>query len=169
MSYLNGLRLHFAGKFQTNVSTVNNDAFHFNNAEFKAQYQQMQGPNMSPPNGWFNPQGDGTFRLLGCTITAAHLPTGAVDPSDPVLSHIVADSDTAVPGKLVDLDPEQQLTSQIFGLSVRIADTQGNTLMRGDFEPSAFSDIWDRGLQAGGGDTNAGAYWQSVLTNLVVG
>ncbi len=166
MSYLSGLRLHFAGKFQTNVSTVNNDAYHFNNAAFKAQYQQMQGPNMSPPNGWFNPQGDGTFHLLGCTVTSAHLPTGAVASSDPVLGHVVADSDTTVPGKLVDLDPEQQLTSQIFGLTVRIADTDGNTLMSGDFEASAFYDIWDRGLQAGGGDTNAGAYWQSVLTNL---
>ncbi len=166
MSYLSGLRLHFSGQFQTNVSTVNNDAAHFNNAAFKAEYQQMQGPNMSPPNGWFNPQGDGTFRLLGCRITAAHLPSGEVTATDPVLSYIVADSDTAVPAKLVDLDPEQQLTSQIFGLSVRIADAAGNTLMRGDFEPSAFTDIWDRGLTPGGGDTNAGAYWQSVLTNL---
>ncbi len=166
MSYLSGLRLHFAGQFQTNVSTVNNDAFHFNNAAFKPEYQQMQGAHMTPANGWFNPEGDGSFRLLGCTITSAHLPSGEVAATDPVLSHIIADSDTAVPAKLVDLDPEQQLVSQIWGLTVRIADENGKTLMRGDFEPSAFTDIWDRGLQQGGGDTNAGACWQSVLTNL---
>lgn len=38
--------------------------------------------------------------------------------------------------------------------------------MQGEFEPSAFFDIWDRGLKGGGGDTNAGACWQSVLTDV---
>ena len=165
MSYLSGLRLHFSGQFQANVSTVNNDAFHFNNAAFKPEYQQMQGPRMTPPNGWFNPEGDAAFRLLGCRVTAAVLP-GGIGAGDPVLTCLLADSDSAVPGKLVDLDPEQQLTSEIWGLTVRITDTKGNTLMRGEFEPSAFIDIWDRGLGTGGGDTNAGACWQSVLTDL---
>lgn len=36
ISYLNALRLHFAGRFQANVSTVNNHPAHFNNAAFKA-------------------------------------------------------------------------------------------------------------------------------------
>ena len=169
MSYLSGLRLHFAGQFQTNVSTVNNDAFHFNNAEFKPEYQQMQGEGMTPPNGWFNPEGDGAFRLLGCAVTSADLPSGEVTDADPILTHIIADSDLAAPAKLVDLDPEQQLVSQIWGLTVRIADAQGDTLLSGEFEPCAFTDIWDRGLTTGGGDTNAGACWQSVLTNLVWG
>lgn len=167
MSYLSDLRLHFSGKFQANVSTVNNDAFHFNNAEFKPEYQQMEGDGMHPPNGWFNPEGDAAFRLLGCVVTSAQLPSGRVGTTDPVLNCIIADSDTAVPGKLVDLDPEQQLVSQIWGLTVRIADHNGNTLMRGEFEPSAFADIWSRALKAPkGSDTNAGACWQSVLTSL---
>ncbi len=71
MSYLNPLRLHFAGRFQANVSTVNNDPAHFNNAGFQQSYQQMQGQNMNPPNGWFNPQGDAAWRFLGCAITSA--------------------------------------------------------------------------------------------------
>lgn len=29
MSYLNALRPHFAGQFQTHISTVNNDPAHF--------------------------------------------------------------------------------------------------------------------------------------------
>ena len=169
MSYLNPLRLHFSGQFQTNVSTVNNDAAHFDNAAFKDSYQDMEGDGMQPPNGWFNPQGDAAFRLLGCTIGSAFIDGGAVLPSDPVVGYIVADSDGSVPGKLVDLDPEQQLVSQIWGLQVRIADSAGNTLMRGDFEPAAFIDIWDRATGRGGGDTNAGAMYQSVLTNLVWG
>lgn len=166
MSYLNALRLHFAGQFQSNVSTVNNDPGHFDNASFKARYQHMEGNHMIPPNGWFNPQGDAAFRLLGCTVNSAWMPSGQVTGSDPVLGYIVADSDGSVPAKLVDLDPEQQLVSQIWGLKVRIADADGNTLMQGDFEPAAFMDIWDRATGSGSGDIGAGAAYQSVLCNL---
>jgi len=166
MSYLNALRLHFAGQFQSNVSTVNNDPGHFDNASFKARYQNMEGNGMVPPNGWFNPQGDAAFRLLGCTVNSAWMPSGQVTSSDPVLGYIVADSDGSVPAKLVDLDPEQQLVSEIWGLTVRIADGAGNTLMQGDFEPAAFMDIWDRATGSGSGDIGAGAAYQSVLWNL---
>ena len=50
MSYLNALRLHFAGRFQANLSTVNNGPGHFDNAIFKPRYQDMQGPGMVLPN-----------------------------------------------------------------------------------------------------------------------
>jgi hypothetical protein len=164
MSYLNPLRLHFAGKFQANVSTVNNDPGHFDNQTFIPSYQELQ--TATTANGWFNPQGDATWRLFGCTVTAAWLPSGAVT-SDPVLQCIVADSGTQAPAKLVDLDSEQQLVSEIWGMQVRIADSSGNTLMSGDFEPAAFLDIWDRAIGAeSGGDVDAGAAYQSVLTNL---
>jgi hypothetical protein len=39
MSYLNPLRVNFAGKFKAAPSTVNNDPTHFNNATFRPQYQ----------------------------------------------------------------------------------------------------------------------------------
>jgi hypothetical protein len=169
MSYLNTLRLHFAGQFQCNVSTVNNDPGHYDNAIFQPSYQTLQGPNFNPPNGWFNPQGDAAFRLLGCTVTGAWTPAGAVPSSDPVTGYIVADADDRVPAKMVDLDPEQQLVSEIWGLEVRIADQAGNTMMRGQFEPAAFLDIWDRATGSSGGDTIAGAMYQSVLTGLVWG
>ncbi|HEY0106252.1 MAG TPA: hypothetical protein VGB91_09225, partial [Rhizomicrobium sp.] len=167
MSYLNQLRLHFAGQFQSNISTVNNDPAHFDNAGFQSTYQKPQGPGMHPPNGWFSPQGDAAFRLLGCTVTGAWLPSGPVAASDPVLSSLIADSDSQAPAKLVDLDSEQQLVSQIWGLQVRIADSHGHTLLRGDFEPAAFIDIWDRAIGASsGGDANGSAIYQSVLGNL---
>ncbi|MGA2127469.1 MAG: hypothetical protein ABSG76_15110 [Xanthobacteraceae bacterium] len=166
MSYLNALRLHFAGRFQANVSTVNNDPAHFDNATFLPSYQDMQGKNMNPPNGWFSPQGDAAWRFLGCTVTSAWMPSGRVPASDPVLGYIVADSDGMVPAKLADLDSEQQLVSEIWGLQVRIATADGTTLLRGDFLPAAFMDIWDRALGSGGGDADAGAMYQSALTNL---
>lgn len=166
MSYLNALRLHFAGRFQANVSTVNNDPGHFDNADFQPSYQQRQ--DGSALNGWFNPQGDAAWRLLGCRVTSAWTPDGEA-AADPVLACIVADSDNRVPAKLVDLDSEQQLVSEIWGLQVRIADSHGNTLLCGDFEPAAFTDIWDRATASAGGDTIAGAMYQSVLSRLVWG
>lgn len=163
MSYLNALRLHFAGRFQANVSTVNNDPAHFHNAAFLPSYQDMQ--TSQAPNGWFNPQGDAAWRLLGCRVTSAWMPAGAVGPGDPVLEAIVADSDSRPPAKLVDLDSEQQLVSEIWGLQVRIATADGTTLLAGDFEPAPFIDIWDRST-GGTDDAAAGAMYQSVLTRL---
>ena len=46
MSYLGGTRLAFAGRFQADVSTVNNDPAHFHNSAFQPGYQDMQGANM---------------------------------------------------------------------------------------------------------------------------
>jgi hypothetical protein len=164
MSYLNALRLHFAGQFQANVSTVNNDPNHFNNATFVPSDQQL-GNN----NGWWNPQGDAAFRLLGCQVTSAWMPTGQVPASDPVLSFLIADSDKGPPGKLVDLDSEQQMVSTIWGLTVRIADAQGNSLLQADYVPAAFTDLWGRAAGGGNGDAAYGAMYQSVLQNLVWG
>src|SRR5882724_2369870 len=159
MSYLNPLRMHFAGKFQAGPSTVNNDTTHFNNATFLPEYQKR-------PNGWWNPDGDADWRFIGCQVTAAFLGDGKPVPAgDPFLSCIVADSDTTVAAKIVDLDPQQQLVSQVWGLQVRICDAQGNTLLRGTYDTAAFVDIWDRSA-GGGGDIGAGAAYQSILSDL---
>ncbi|MFN2606952.1 MAG: hypothetical protein ABR511_03500 [Acidimicrobiales bacterium] len=166
MSYLNPLRLHFAGSFQAAISTVNNDPVHFDTATFQPSYQQMQ--TATDPNGWFNPRGSGDWRLIGCRVTAAFGADGApAAADDAVRAMVVADSDRAVPAKLVDLDPEQQLVSTIWGLEVRIATAGGDTVVRGRFSPVAFTDIWDRGHgQGAAGDVGAGAAYQSVLTDL---
>src|SRR3712207_8496379 len=47
MSYLNPLRLHFAGQFQASISTVNNDPVHYDNARFKPQYQDRSEEHTS--------------------------------------------------------------------------------------------------------------------------
>ena len=146
MSYLNPLRLHFFGRFQAAVSTVNNDPANFNNATFVTSDRE-------PPNGGWNPRGDADWRLIGCRITAAWLADGSkAGIDDPVLACSIADSDRRVPAKLVDLDPEQQLVSMIWGLEVRIADARGETLMRGEYAPAAFHDIWGRAVGRVAGD-----------------
>src|SRR5271166_2592123 len=163
MSYLNPLRLHFFGKFQAAVSTVNNDPTHFDNATFKKEYQER---GEGATKGWWNPRGDANWRMIGCKISSAWLGIG--EPAahdDPVLSCSIADSDLTVAAKLVDLDSEQQGVSEIWGLKIRIADAAGNTLMESRYETAAFMNLWLR-WPTGGGDKSGGAMYQSVLTDL---
>ncbi len=167
MSYLGPLRLHFAGAFRAAVSTVNNDPTHFDNAHFLKSFQLPQ--TSTALNGWWNPGGDGTWRLMGCRVTSAYLADGSpAAADDPVRAGIIADSDRAVAAKLVDLDSEQQLVSEVWGLEVRIADASGNTLVRGAYQPAAFADIWDRSA-GGGGDIGGGAAYQSILSGVAWG
>jgi hypothetical protein len=165
MSYLGPLRMHFAGRFQAAPSTVNNDALHYDNTTFLAEYQELGDPQN--PRGWWNPRGDADWRLIECGVTSAWLADGTATASgDPVLGMLVADSDRRPPAKLVDLDPCQQMVSTIWGLEVRIADRQGNTLVRGAYEPAPFFDIWNR-APGRNSDRIACASYQSVITDLV--
>jgi hypothetical protein len=173
VSYLNPLRLHFAGTFEAAVSTVNNDPVHYDSSRFDPSYGlPATGTAL---NGSFNPDGSGNWRLHDCAVTAAFLADGSpVAAADPVLTYLVADSDRRVPAKLVDLDCEQQLVSTIFGLEMRLATASGETLLRGDFAPAAFTDLWDRAQAVpasgpGSGDVAAGAMYQSVLTGVAWG
>jgi hypothetical protein len=51
MSYLNPTRVHFAGLFRADVSTVNNEDLHFNPATFTPNDQDY-GNNTD--NGWWH-------------------------------------------------------------------------------------------------------------------
>jgi hypothetical protein len=42
MSYLSNTRLIFTGRFQADVSTVNNDVRHFDDASFDKVFQEFQ-------------------------------------------------------------------------------------------------------------------------------
>lgn len=164
MTYLAALRVHFAGSFQANPSTVNNEPGHFDDARFQRRFQEPFSGS-GDPNNW-NPRGDGAWRLVGCSVTSAWhgdgTPAGA---GDPLLAALVADSGDRVSAKIADLDPEQQMVSMIFGLEVRIADASGATLVGGRFTPAAFIDIWPRVPGRGGLELFSAAY-QSVLTDL---
>src|ERR1051325_2017712 len=115
MSYLHPLRIHFAGEFIAAPSTINNDVKHFNNAEFDPSFQ-LPGPGTT--NGWWNPQGDHRFELT-CSATTARYGDGtiAAPGSDVALGATVqsAKGVGSPPAKIVDLDPQQQMASMLFG------------------------------------------------------
>jgi hypothetical protein len=164
MSYLGALRVHFAGRFQAAPSTVNNDPTHFNNATFQPEDRLPATPTSA--NGWWNPGGSADWTFISCAVTSAWLGDGsAAASSDAVLGCQVADAGQGPPAKLVDLDPEQQLVSTIWGLRVRLVNVAGSVLLSSTFQPAAFMDIWDR-CPSAQGDELAGATYQSVLTDL---
>ena len=155
MSYLDSPRLHFRGFFQADVSTINNDVRMYQNASFAPEYQQLN------QNGSWNPEGTGIFRFLDCSVTA--MVDGALIP---ITGLTVQNADQRAPGKLVDLDPQQQMVSQIWGMQVRILDAAGKPLLEGDFKPAAFINLWRRQLTGVAQDQQLTAAYQSVLENV---
>jgi hypothetical protein len=86
VTYLGYPRLHFAGLFQADVSTVNNDPDHFDTDRFAARFQKAQ--TATAPNGWWNPRGSGAWRLHNCRVTSALYSDGSLVASpdaDPIV------------------------------------------------------------------------------------
>jgi hypothetical protein len=147
MSYLDSPRLHFRGWFQADVSTINNDVRLYQNSSFVPEYQQLG------QNGSWNPEGTGIFRFLDCPVTSL----------DGITVQNAADR---APGKLVDLDPQQQVASQIWGMQIRLVDAKGNTLVRGEFQRAAFINLWLRQQKGVPMDQKLAASYQSVLESV---
>lgn len=162
MSYLDAPRLHFRGWFQADVSTINNDVRFFQNPSFVPEYQEYN------QNGSWNPEGNGIFRLLDCSVTGGNLDGRRIitPQDDPVIGMLLENADQRAPGKLVDLDPQQQMVSQIWGMQVRLLDAAGKALLAGEYRPAAFCNLWRRQQQGVAGDQQLGANYQSVLDQM---
>lgn len=139
MSYLDSPRLAFAGDFQADVSTVNNDVRHYDNATFEERFQRYsEGPT---ENGWWNPVGGAAFRLLNCRVRSATTVEGAPVEQDEVVGAVIGGSSDRVSAKMVDLDPQWQLSSQLWGLRIEVV-LRDEVLLGGHLRPEGFRDIW---------------------------
>jgi hypothetical protein len=156
MSYLDVPRLHFAGTFRADPSTVNNIPSNYD-------------PNVFRPNPSWNPDGTGQWQFLNCAVQSVVYSDGTVcteSADDPIIGSPVQGTDQPAIAKLVDLDPEQQMVSEIWGFQVQLGSSASDSFV-GDFEVAAFSDIWFRAVDVGGGgDAPMGAFYQSVLSGL---
>ncbi|MEE9344785.1 MAG: hypothetical protein V3U88_04190 [Methylococcales bacterium] len=169
MSYLGWPRLHFSGRFQADTSTVNNDVRHYKSDVFEPQFQKMmvgQGAgNNQRTNGYWNPEGTGAWRMLGCRITGAAQQGKLItdERDDATIGLLIAGSNDRVAGKLVDLDPQQQAVSQIWGLRIALDDLQGNRLLDSEYMVSTFTDLWKRQQIPQNFDQTLAAAFQSKL------
>jgi rubrerythrin len=165
MSYLGFPRLHFSGYFQADPSTVNNDPTHFDDATFTPN-DQLPGPGAT--NGWWNPRGTASWRLRDCTVKSVVYTDGSFcdDPNlDPVVGTELSGAESRVAAKLVDLDPEQQMVSEVWGLQLLLGEPSRPNGFKGEFDVAAFYDIWVR-YPAGQPDSFFSAYYQSVISGV---
>lgn len=167
MSYLSSsLRLVFSGDFKAAPSTVNNDVTHYDNAHFDPSYQLAQ--TAMEANGWWNPRGDHAFTINARVRSGQHNDGSAALAADPAMGAGLLTIDTP-PGSIVDLDPQQQMVSTLYGVRIGIPNPDGSgALLQARLATVAFTNIWARG-QTGAGDERACAIYQSVLEDLVWG
>lgn len=158
-------RLHFSGKFFSDPSTINNDVRHFDTANFRPSYQRRGAdPYLS---GYWNPEGSGAFALVGCKINAVKTDAGGLQYAkdlhssrDSLLGGMVGGNKESVQAKMVDLDPQMQTVSQIWGLHINIGnESEGfSSLM----QTISFRDMWGS-LEGAEGSGAYSAVYQGVL------
>ncbi len=173
MSYLSSLRLHFTGQFQADTTTANNDPQHFDTEHFRSNYQLLE--TATEANGWWNPRGTGAWRFRNCNVTRVCYRDGTdcIDPTqDPVVGALINDSESRAPGRLVDLDSQQQMVSEIWGFQILLKPAfAGMPSVKplgftSNFKVAPFADIWAR-LPGAPDDTKYSAMYQSVLEQIV--
>ncbi|HET8669609.1 MAG TPA: hypothetical protein VFM05_02990 [Candidatus Saccharimonadales bacterium] len=157
MSYLNLPRLCFAGVFSADPSTVNNTP-------------QNYDPAVTNPSPGWNPGGTGYWQFIGCTVQAVYYADGSICTSpeqDPIVGATFGTANQGSTGKIVDLDPEQQMVSEIWGQKVQLGTTGQPNSVEGKYDVAAFTDIWIRAVgNTSGSDAPMGASYQSVITSL---
>jgi hypothetical protein len=174
VSYLDAPRLHFAGKFFADPSTINNATENYNLSEV---YNNNPPSDTNPNSVWWNKLGQHFFKFLpGCTVQSARDKSGQLLPSgsDSIVGAELVSVITGTPNpqwaRLVDLDPDQQSRSMIVGLALQLTISgEPGVSLTGTVRPLCILDLWGR-VQAGGGGqgiASAGCAYQSVMENLV--
>jgi hypothetical protein len=179
MSYLNIPRLHFTGTFQADPSTVDNNDDNWN--------PNTQLSNNQNDPGWvyWNPTGTHNWKIVDCTVRGAANAQGmfTASSSDPIIGASVLSSGK-YPAKLVDLDPDNQAVSQVWGLEmqVSIADPTDATKVLASVTGTvstfingqpvaavAFGDLWNRAVTnpVQPGMPTMSAAFHGVLANVV--
>jgi hypothetical protein len=150
MSYLDQPRINFTGRFYTNVSTINNDLTNYD----------PSSPVGDP--GW-NPNGVALFKFDSCTVTGVQAP----GDNGGLLGAPLKSLTKPAPGKLVDLDPDQQSLSQVIGVALNLTTASGAGF-QGVLGPCNLQDMWPSAPNPEGdaGGSNASSIFVSTL-NLV--
>jgi hypothetical protein len=151
MSYLDQPRINFSGRFFTNVSTINNVLSNYD-------------PTSQIPMqvGW-NPTGVALFKFDSCKVTGIQSPC---DDSN-LIGASVTTPPQPVPGKLVDLDTDEQNLSQVIGVTLNLT-TDAGAGFQGLLEPCNLQDMWMRAPAPEGnaGGSQASAIFVSTLNSV---
>ncbi|MEA2336071.1 MAG: hypothetical protein QOE82_78 [Thermoanaerobaculia bacterium] len=165
MSYLDVPRLHFAGTFMANPSTINNDSTNYDPA-------LVNPPEINPKNiglvlAW-NPYGSHAW-TISAQVTSFVDTSGTLHTSgDPLIGASLASYTPPQQSvaKLVDLDTEQQGVTRLFGLNLQLTMGSTTAALQGLWENGGtLINLWFSRAPTGKGDSAAGGAFQSVLQN----
>lgn len=165
MSYLGYPRLHFSGSFMADPSTINNTPNNYTDAKDQAQDLEL----------YWNPNGTGMFDLKECVVTKVVYGPGddTTDPKvDPLIGQTVAAVYTKAPPKIVDLDPDQQNVSEVWGMTIQVGGPGANPgsiadHVRGNYLAGPFNAIWAQALHGPPSSASGSGVYQSTLTGVV--
>lgn len=167
MSYLDVPRLHFAGTFVANPSTINNDPANYDPARAGISSTSPTSPGLAL--SW-NPYGDHSWGI-SATVTSFVDSSGTVHTGgDPLIGATFGSNPKQNnPPKLVDLDTEQQGVTRLFGLNLQLTLTGGSTpSFQGPWDNGGtLVNLWLNRVPSSGGDSAAGGAFQSVLQNVL--
>lgn len=175
MSYLDPPRMHFAGTFFTDPSTINNAT---ENYDLTIKYNNNPPTDTNPNSVWWNKNGQAFFKVPTATVKSAYgqnyqpfdKPTDDVIVGAQITTVPVGGPPTPQYGRLVDLDPDQQARSMIVGLCLKLTiPSEPSVSLTGTIRPMWIIDVWGRVSipgSSGGGITTAGAMYQSVMEDL---
>lgn len=151
MSYLDWPRINFSGRFFTNVSTINNTLSNYDPTSQVAM--QL---------GW-NPRGIAQFKFDSCKVTGVQ----SSGDNSGLVGASVTTPPQPVPGKLVDLDPDEQNLSQVIGVVLNLKTASGAGF-QGVLEPCNLQDMWMRAPVPKGnaGGSRASAIYVSTLNSV---
>ena len=165
MSYLTLPRIHFSGSFQAYPSTINN---------YPDNYNPLVYPSANKLKkvalGW-GPRGNGNFAFKDCVITQVDYADGTsatTAAEDPIIGQPVSTVKRVnfpLSATIVDLDPQQQMVSELWAMCVQIGSNEA--YIKGDFAPAAFTGIWGQvQVSPPPSSTSAAATYQSTLSNI---
>ncbi len=170
MSYLDVPRLHFSGQFVSDPGTANNrlgsccsQASPLPPSE--CSYNNAVAIDGNPTLEGWNKSGAYRFQLRGCRVSHGLDASGSEAPaSDSAIGGVVESTDDPRPARVVDLDPEHQTSSQIWGLGIHVTDSSGGGLT-GRMDTSTLRELWMSRAPTGFARGIGGVY-QSVLTGV---
>lgn len=174
-NYLTYPRLHFYGQFRTKPSTVNNDDYFGGGDTSQSTFASAGSEDWDTfakdreKYMQWNPYGDASWNFSNCKITGAYDENNARVNDDTIIGLSINRNVNKNAGKLVDVDSEAQIRSQIWGFNVNInnKDASLTDILQSQFEPSAFQYITTTRPGPGiGGMAAMGAFYQSILNNV---
>ncbi|MFT5161590.1 MAG: hypothetical protein ACI9FJ_000155 [Alteromonadaceae bacterium] len=164
MSYLGYPRLHFSGGFLADPSTINNTPNNYEDSNDEIKNFEL----------YWNPNGRGEFNLQNCVVTKVVYGPGdeTTDAKvDPLIGQTVSLVTAKGVAKIVDLDPDQQNVSELWGMRLQVSGStpnpaSNNNFVSGDYVAGPFNAIWAQALNGPRSSASGAGVYQSQLSNL---